>query len=91
MNETITCIVEDYKDDKKVNISLLKDSFKEDASHMTFTVCGGLNGQGRWDDYFRLLSAMTTEFMQHFSDVWVVELKNDCIDDIFYCTYGVRY
>lgn len=68
----------------------MEDSFKEDESHITFTVSGGLNGRGNWDDYLGVLRAIVTELMQYFSSVWVVKLENDCLDDVFCCTYGVK-
>lgn len=45
---------------------------------------GGKNGGGVWNDYLK-------EILETFRSVhwWMIELKNDCLDDVFDMTIGV--
>ena len=51
-------------------------------------VCGGRNGHGVWEDYFRDLSKFVEEYRK-IRDIWLIELQNDVLDDVFYATFGV--
>lgn len=46
---------------------------------------GGKNGYGVWNDYLK-------EIIETFKNIhwWMIELKNDCLDDVFDMTIGVR-
>lgn len=46
---------------------------------------GGKNGGGVWNDYLK-------EILETFKNVhwWMIELKNDCLDDVFDMTIGVK-
>lgn len=46
---------------------------------------GGKNGGGVWNDYLK-------EILETFKNIhwWMIELKNDCPDDVFYMTIGVK-
>ena len=56
----------------------------------TLTLRGGLNGCGKWEDYFNDLSNIFTKLDEFGYKVWVIKLDNDCLDDIFYCTVGIE-
>ena len=90
MQEKIISIIERYKNDERIKASILDDSFNNEADYITFEFCGGLNGNGVWSNYFKALSEICADIKSEFENVWVVSLENDCIDDIFYCTLGVR-
>lgn len=46
---------------------------------------GGKNGGGVWNDYLK-------EIIETFKNIhwWMIELKNDCLDDVFDMTIGVK-
>lgn len=46
---------------------------------------GGKNGCGVWNDYLK-------EIIKTFKNIhwWMIELKNDCLDDVFDMTIGVK-
>ncbi len=71
------------------NITVLK-SYVDDYGTMTITLCGGLNGNGEWENYFSDLSNITKLVKDKKYDFWLIDLHNDCVDDIFYATFGVK-
>ena len=52
-------------------------------------ICGGRNGNGEWGDYFRDLGRFVEEYRRQIRDIWLIELENDVMDDVFYATFGV--
>lgn len=90
MQEKIIAILAKYKEDERIKASVLDDSFKNESDYSTFDLCGGLNGSGNWSDYFKALSEICDDLLNEFTDVWVINVVNDCADDIFYCTIGIR-
>ena len=52
-------------------------------------ICGGRNGNGVWEDYFRDLSKFVEEYRRNIRDIWLIKLENDVLDDVFYATFGV--
>lgn len=74
---------------KKSNIGIIDKKIDEYGTK-TITLCGGLNGCGKWVDYFNDLARIFTKLEEFGYDVWVIKLDNDCLDDIFYCTVGIE-
>ena len=52
-------------------------------------ICGGRNCNGAWEDYFRDLGRFVEEYRRNIRDIWLIELENDVLDDVFYATFGV--
>ena len=73
--------------------SLLEDKIEKDEyGTNVFTLCGGLNGGGpymKWTGYFQELSKFVADVSKKYH-IWLIELKNDCLDDIFYAKFGIR-
>lgn len=61
-----------------------------DPAMFYVTICGGENGGGTWSNYFQVLHDLFIKLEDIFECVWVIELWNDCIDDVFYAKIGVR-
>ncbi len=62
-----------------------------------FMLSGGLNGEGKWNEYLQTLAQFTVELIDKLqlkygkdADVWLINLKNDCADDIFYPVFGFK-
>lgn len=51
---------------------------------------GGKNGCGDWDDYIKDISNLILALDEYFSDVWLIDLINDCPDDVFDLRIGVN-
>lgn len=52
-------------------------------------LCGGLNGCGKWENYFSDLSSIIERLKKEGFHVWTINLDNDCLDDIFYLKLGI--
>ena len=72
-------------------ISLLEiEEIKPD--HAIVEICGGCNYIGehnQWQDYLAALSRLLNLLHIVFGAAWVVDLENDCLDDIFYVRIAV--
>lgn len=62
-----------------------------------FMLHGGRNGDGNWNEYLQTLAIFTVELIDMLrvtygenADVWLVDLKNDCADDVFYPVFGFK-
>lgn len=62
-----------------------------------FMLSGGLNGPGKWNEYLQTLAIFTVELIDKLqvkygkdADVWLINLKNDCADDVFYPVFGFK-
>lgn len=64
---------------------------KED--HDVLTIYGGLNGNGRFNEYLNEVSSIVFQLVDKFDlkmdDVWLVDWINDCLDDVFVLRIGV--
>lgn len=66
----------------------LTDSEIDKYGTKTLSFSGGLNGFGEWTDYFEDLTALTKAISKKYR-IWLINLENDCLDDLFYATFGV--
>lgn len=64
---------------------------KED--HDVLTIYGGLNGNGRFNEYLNEVSGIVFQLVDKFDlkmdDVWLIDWINDCLDDVFVLRIGV--
>ena len=51
-----------------------------DGEHYIAFVSGGNNGWSNWEAYFQSLTMIVKEC----KDAWLIEIKNDCCDDVHY-------
>lgn len=83
-----------YNDTTK--LSLMNDGVCIDRyGTKVFMLSGGRNGDGKWNEYLQTLAQFTVELVDMLqttyskdADVWLVNLKNDCADDVFYPVFG---
>lgn len=54
-------------------------------------LCGGDNGPNRWTEYLLRLAIFIERVKETFKDVWLIDIDNDCADDVHYVTLGVKY
>ena len=50
--------------------------------HYVATLCGGDNGSGNWPKYLNELVEILHKFDDLDYDAWVIDLDNDCLDDV---------
>ena len=69
--------------EKQLPLKLFKVEEKED--HFLVTVCGGNNGHHNWPQYLR-----NAALLMEGHDWWLVNIINDCPDDVHDITIGVK-
>lgn len=80
---------ETYKDTKKIisennsGIKLRAICQVKDGEYYVCSVYGGLNGGGKWTNY---LSDLKTIF-EKLGYAWLIEMENDCLDDLWSATF----
>lgn len=60
------------------------------GSEFRLMICGGRNGDSDWIAYMKEIVEVLERLKELFDDIWVIELDNDCLDDIFYLFAGAR-
>ena len=55
----------------------------KEGGYYVCSVYGGLNGGGKWVNY---LSDLKTIF-EKLGDAWLIEIENDCLDDLWSATF----
>ena len=87
VNEIKPIVKSVYSENSKITI--LENEVDEYGTK-TITRCGGLNGAGEWKNYFTDLARIFEELENNDFNVWVIRIDNDCLDDIFYCRFGIE-
>lgn len=54
--------------------------------HYIVTIYGGLNGCGSWSFYIKQIEII----INTLQDSWVINLDNDCLDDVWTLQLGFR-
>ncbi len=80
LRKLIISIIDDNHTDKS-KIRIIEE--KEDN---IIKLCGGLNGHGKWADYFDDLANLFKKFDDNGINIWITAISNDCLDDVFYIT-----
>ena len=58
--------------------------------HYVVSFAGGNNGTNNWPGYLTQLIAVLNAFKTLGYDAWLIDLKNDCPDDVHIVRIGVR-
>jgi len=59
---------------------------KQSESYYIVHYYGGRNGHGSWNSYLKDIKAIFEEFKY----AWLIELQNDCLDDVWDLKIGFR-
>lgn len=60
------------------------------TSRYVATVSGGNNGKANWRGYLIQLSYLLAYLDEQGYDAWIVNVKNDVLDDVFYAEIGFQ-
>lgn len=95
LSERQQLVVSEVKKVVEQNMSLksqigVLDSFIDKYGTLTCVFCGGLNGPGKWDDYFLNLGIIVKDLEKYGIYAWFISGFNDCLDDVFYFNFGIR-
>jgi hypothetical protein len=74
---------------KKDKLSLFDVvEFNKRDQYLVVRFFGGLNGPGKWTEYMPPITKLINEISKEYH-CWLVQLVNDCIDDVFTLDIGV--
>lgn len=59
-------------------------------NHYVMVLFGGLNGPGKWHNYFETFIKAFDAFDEKCGNCWLIELTNDCADDVYTAYVGVE-
>lgn len=62
---------------------------KNNVSYLAI-YAGGMNGGKLIDKWGKYLDCIK-DILKNFDDSWLVDLNNDCCDDVWYLTVGFRF
>lgn len=74
---------------KKDKLSLFDVvEFNKRDEYLVVRFFGGLNGPGKWTEYMPQITKLIDEIAKIYH-CWLVQLVNDCLDDVFTLDIGV--
>lgn len=77
--------------DEKTKLSLLHNTcYCDGFGTIVGIICGGLNGNGDWIDYFDDLGTFCEMVSKQGYKTWLCDIANDCMDDTFYAKFGFK-
>lgn len=71
-------------------ISSVDDFYIDNYGTFCVDIFGGWNGCGEWDHYFECLNDFVKYLEKNGVHCWAVKMDNDCLDDVFTITFGVK-
>lgn len=70
---------------KSLNLEKVTPSKYEDkGDHVIITIYGGFDGNGDWTTYLNQITTIIQTL-----DAWVIDLTNDCPDDVWTLRIGI--
>lgn len=69
------------------NLSKIWDS---DKNYVSVCICGGLNGWGKWSNYFKSLSELMEIIENAWEDSFILKVDYDASDDLFYAQVIIK-
>ena len=82
-------VIDDTTNKSKLQLGELAINPDDPSPYYIVQIYGGLNGHGEWTDYFEDLTKMA-KALEKIGHAWLIELENDCLDDVFTLTMGLR-
>lgn len=70
--------------------TLLDSKAVKGSDHYIIEISGGNNGNPQWARYFSVLEDIVSDLNERGWKVWLIELINDCPDDVHTAYFGIR-
>ena len=67
-----------------------KPFYKDQYGTMVVDLSGGWNGNGAWDTYFGAFKEFIERLAKKEVDAWLIQMENDCLDDVFTASIGLK-
>lgn len=64
--------------------------YKDQYGTLVVDLTGGWNGNGKWDTYFGALKEFIEKLAKEKVDAWLIQMENDCLDDVFTASVGLK-
>lgn len=68
---------------------IFHDIIEDRDDYVVVEFYGGLNGMGSWTNYLPAITELVTILNLKYK-CWLVDLHNDCLDDVFYLKLGIK-
>lgn len=76
------------KTEDTVNLKF-HDFVEDHDNYVVAEFYGGINGLGNWANYLTAITEVVTILNSDYK-CWLVDLHNDCLDDVFYLKLGIQ-
>ncbi len=92
----VKCVCDKWMYDERLDRNVLRYTVDEDGNYDTKSDClilsiaGGKNGCGVWHEYLEDLAILFGNFSKAGYKAYLVDMSNDCMDDVFYATFCIR-
>ena len=68
----------------------LRECFTDKYDTTVLKFYGGLNGCGNWTNYFNDLGRLISYLESKDIHLWLIQIDNDCLDDVFTAYFGCK-
>ena len=91
VREDIYELIKKYKDPKRSKMSFSNIvELKPNERYFVARIYGGLNGAGNWQTYLEDINKLLKDIEKNYH-CWVLQILNDCLDDVWTLEIGVRW
>lgn len=89
VKSTVQDIIDNFNNKYTTNLSCGEAQIAENNQSIMVMIYGGLNGHGEFSKYLETIRNVVSAMESMFQYVWLVDLVNDTIDDVFYLKLSV--
>ena len=91
IREDIYEAIKKYKDPKRSKMTFNNIvEVRLGERYVVARIYGGLNGSGKWETYLEDINKLLKDIEKKYH-TWVVQILNDCCDDVWTLEIGVRW
>ena len=80
----------DAMNDERFYLHIVHQLGTEHDPYYIATIFGGDNGPANWPKYLNQFKKLVNELKKKFKMIWVIDLENDCLDDVYTLRIGVE-
>lgn len=91
VREDIYELIKKHKDPKRNKFAFGNIvELKPNERYCIARIYGGLNGTGKWEEYLEDINKLLKDIKKTYH-TWVLQILNDCLDDVWTLEIGVRW
>lgn len=80
----------DAMNDERFYLHIVHQLGTEQDPYYIATIFGGDNGPANWPKYLNQFKKLVNGLKKKFKMIWVIDLENDCLDDVYTLRIGVE-